>query len=63
MNKVPRFVKEYANYQKNIAHTLPNKETEKNIVVSINRTISMLARGMITVNEAMENIHNCFKQN
>lgn len=61
MNKVPRFVKEYANYQKSIAKELPNKEAAVKIEKQINRALSCAEHGLITVNEAMESINNCFK--
>lgn len=61
MNKIPRFVKEYANYQKKFAKTLPNKEYTDMANERINRVIRSLERGLITVNEAMNAIYHCFE--
>lgn len=61
MNKIPRFVHEYANYQKKMAKTLPNKEYAVKANEKIDRVIKVLERGLITVDEAMNAIYHCFE--
>lgn len=61
MNKIPRFVKEYANYQKKFAKTLPNKEYATKAKEKIDRVVRVLERGLITVDEAMNAIYHCFE--
>lgn len=61
MNKAPRFVREYANYQKKFAKTLPNKEYGMGAIKKIDKYVSALDNGFITVDEAMFAINNCFK--
>lgn len=61
MNKIPRFVTEYANYQKKLAETLPNKECAEKAIKIIERTVEILERGLITVGEAMAAITYCFE--
>lgn len=61
MNKIPRFVHEYANYQKKMAKTLPNKEYAAKANEKIDRVVRVLERGLITVDEAMNAIYHCFE--
>lgn len=61
MNKIPRFVKEYANYQKKTAKTLPNEKHATEIISEIDRVIKVLDRNLITTNEAMKMILNAFE--
>lgn len=61
MNKIPRFVHEYANYQKRLAKTLPNKEHTTKANERIDRIIRSLEGGLITINEAMNAIYHCFE--
>lgn len=44
MNKIPRFVREYANYQKKFAETLPNKEHTEKAIKVIERAVKMYGR-------------------
>lgn len=60
MNKVPRFVTEYANYQKKFAETLPNKEHTEKAIKVIENAVRNLEKGLITVSEAMDGITHCF---
>lgn len=60
MNKIPRFVTEYANYQKKFAQTLPNKEHMEKAIKVIENTVKILERGLITVDETMNAITHCF---
>lgn len=62
MNKIPRFITEYANYQKRLAKTLPNKEYTTKANERINRVIGSLERGLITIDEAINAIYHCFEQ-
>lgn len=61
MNKIPRFVHEYANYQKKSVATLPNEEYATKANEKIDRVVRVLERGLITVNEAMNAIYHRFE--
>lgn len=61
MNKIPRFVIEYANYQKRVAKTLPNKECAYKANEKLDRVIRLLEGGLITIDEAMNGIWHCFE--
>lgn len=60
MNNIPRFVKEYANYQKKFAQTLPNKEHAKKATKVIENAVKLLKKGLLTVSETMDIITHCF---
>lgn len=61
MNKIPRFVTEYANYQKKFVKTLPNKKHTEKAIKVIENVIKGLECGFITVDEAMDSITHCFR--
>ena len=63
MNKIPRFMKEYANFQKQsicngelIKQEIKDKATE-----NVDKALRTYERGLITINEAMKLIMNCLK--
>lgn len=63
MNKVPRFMKEYANFQKQsicngelIKQDIKDKATE-----NVDKALRIYERGLITVDEAMKLIMNCLE--
>ena len=54
MNKVPRFMKEYRNYQRKCVEKSPmKKELKENGMKEIDRIIKSYERGFITIDEAM----------
>lgn len=63
MNKIPRFMKEYANYQiRSIqGYDLMQEKFKIYGVDSIKRTVRNFEKGLITVEEAMDSMTNVFK--
>lgn len=61
-NKVPRFVKEYANYKKKQIKendfVLP--DTRNELASHVEKTVKVLERGLITVDEAIDCIHSIY---
>ena len=62
MNKIPRFMKEYANY--NIRTIKQNdliKDSLKSEAIErINKSVALYEKGRMTVDETMRSIGNCF---
>ncbi len=57
MLKVPRFMKEYANYRKRfIKDNVLNKESMVESIYRIDKVLSAYKNGIITVTEAMQEI-------
>lgn len=57
MLKVPRFMKEYANYRKKfIKDNVLNKESMVESIYRIDKVLSAYKNGIITVTEAMQEI-------
>lgn len=58
--KIPRFMKEYANYAKKaIANSALMEETIKEkLSEKVDQALQLVARGMITVDEGMKMIAN-----
>ncbi len=57
MLKVPRFMKEYANYRKRfIKDNVLNKESMVESIYRIDEVLSAYKNGIITVTEAMQEI-------
>lgn len=52
MNKVPRFIKEYANYKRQYSKGMAPDE-KYNYLADINKVIRSLERGLISIEEAM----------
>lgn len=62
MNKIPRFMKEYASYQiKSMSeYDLMGETAKAKACQKITKAQSAYYRGLITVSEAMEMICHCF---
>lgn len=62
MNKIPRFMKEYANYQINMMaeNNLMTDEAKVKAANKICKVLKDYERGLITVDETMNNICHCF---
>lgn len=60
MNKVPRFVQEYANFQKRTLdnYDLMRPEIKQAGIDQIDGAVKALKRGLITIDEAMNLIMN-----
>lgn len=59
MLKIPRFMKEYASYQKKfIEKNVLNKESGKRSIERIDMTLRHYELGLLTVTEAMDLITN-----
>lgn len=58
-----RFIKEYANYKKKQIenYTLMKEEYKTEAIKRIENTLKEKERGLITVDETMKNILNCFE--
>ena len=63
MNDIPRFLKEFSNFQKkNYLHNeLIKKELKDEAVKTIDKTVSAVKRRIITINEAVQIINNPLK--
>ena len=62
MNKIPRFMKEYANY--NIRTIKQNDLIEDSLkseaIERINKSVALYEKGRMTIDETMRSIGNCF---
>lgn len=58
MNTVPRFIKEYAAYQKRRLQRAKNKEARAWCIDRINNAVTLYQRGMITIDETIRTINN-----
>ncbi len=57
-----RFIKEYANHKKKaiIENTLMQEEKKEETLKHIEKVLNARNRGLITIDEAMRNILDCF---
>lgn len=57
-----RFIKEYANHKKKaiIENTMMQEEKKKEALKHIEKTLDLRNRGLITIDEAIRNILDCF---
>ncbi len=62
MNKIPRYMKEYANAQRKsyTDNELMAKEHKDVAVEKIERILNAVERGLITINEGMKSLCNLF---
>ena len=63
MVKIPRFIKEYASYtKKSIFNSeLMNYEIKQKAIKNIDKALHLTERGLITIDEGMKLIINCFE--
>ena len=63
MLKIPRFIKEYASYtKKSIFNSeLMNDEIKQKAIKKIDRALHLTENGLITIDEGMRLILNCFE--
>lgn len=63
MVKIPRFMKEYANYTKqSISNSeLMKKGNKEKAIVKIDKALQLTEKGLITIDEGMKSIMNCFE--
>ena len=63
MAKIPRFMKEYANYTKqSISNSkLMKKEIKEKAIAKVNKALQLTEKGLITIDEGMKSIMNCFE--
>ena len=63
MVKIPRFMKEYANYTKKsiLNSELMNDEIKQKAIKNIDRALHLTENGLITIDEGMKLILNCFE--
>lgn len=63
MAKIPRFMKEYASYTKqSISNSkLIEKEIKEKVITKIDKTLQLTENGLITIDEGMKSITNCFE--
>ena len=63
MAKIPRFMKEYASYTKKAVFNseLMNDEIKQKAVKKIDRALNLTEKGLITIDEGMRLILNCFE--
>lgn len=61
MNKIPRFMKEYAEYQKmKIAkNEFIDEDTKNQAIKDADKILQIYERGLITITEAMQMLMNC----
>ena len=64
MVKIPRFMKEYASYTKKsiFNSALMMDEIKQNAIVKIDKALQLTEKGLITIDEGMKLIVNCFKE-
>lgn len=57
-----RFIKEYANHKKKaiVKNTMMQEEKKKEALKHIEKTLNARNRGLITIDEAIRNILDCF---
>ena len=58
MGKIPRFIKEYASYTKQSISN--SKFMKKEIKEKANKALQLTEKGLITIDEGMKSIMNCF---
>ena len=63
MAKIPRFIKEYANYTKKsiLNSELMNDEIKQKAIKNIDRALRLTKNNFITIDESMRLILKCFK--
>ena len=63
MVKIPRFMKEYANYTKKAVFNseLMNDEIKQKAIKKIDRALHLAKNSFITIDEGMSLIINCFE--
>ena len=63
MAKIPRFIKEYANYTKKsiLNSELMNDERKQKAIKNIDRALRLTKNNFITIYESMRLILKCFK--
>ena len=63
MAKIPRFIKEYANYTKKsiLNSELMNDEIKQKAIKNIDRALRLTKNNFITIYESMRLILKCFK--
>lgn len=63
MVKIPRFMKEYASYTKKAVFNseLMNDEIKQKAIKKIDRALHLAEKGLITIDEGMRLILNCFE--
>ena len=63
MIKIPRFMKEYASYTKKAVFNseLMNDEIKQKAIKKIDKALQLTERGLITIDEGMSLIINCFE--
>ena len=63
MVKIPRFMKEYENYTKqSISNSeLMKKGNKEKAIVKIDKALQLTEKGLITIDEGMKSIMNCFE--
>ena len=64
MVKIPRFMKEYASYtKKSIFNSeLMMDEIKQKAIVKIDKALQLTEKGLITIDEGMKLIVNCFEE-
>lgn len=58
MNHVPRFMKEYAAYQKRRLQQAKNREARAWCIDRINNAVRLYQRGALSIDETMQIINN-----
>ena len=63
MVKIPRFMKEYANYTKQSIFNceLMKPEIKEKAITKIDNALRVTEKGLITIDEGMKSIMNCFE--
>lgn len=63
MNKIPRFMKEYANYQISSiqGYDLMQEKFKTYGIDNVRRVLRNFEKGLITVEEAMDNVTHVFR--
>ena len=63
MEKIPRFIKEYAIYTKqSISNSkFMKKEIKEKAIAEVNKALQLTEKGLMTIDEGMKSIMNCFK--
>ena len=63
MAKIPRFIKEYANYTKKsiLNSELMNDEIKQKAIKNIDRALHLTKNNFITIDEGMKLILKCFE--
>ena len=63
MVKIPRFMKEYASYTKQSISNceLMKKEIKEKAIIKVDKTLQLTEKGLITIDEGMKSIMNCFE--